>query len=418
MRIEQLHLENIGVFDSLDLQFQPCKQPGKAEIHIFAGENGTGKTTLLYALAGAFTSNKALILKRFRNIKESWVELKTVDQAYQYSEDTPSSLPSLFYTQSTQPLEYEDLIHHYKKNVFQLAVFAYAGNRSLTSHHLVGIKEITDSPFEGSLSFHSTDSLILMQWIANNKAKAALAQVKNDPQKAAKYQTAIHLLEAAITEIVGFQVEFELESEPEFKVELKINGQTLEFEVLPDGLKSIISWISDLFMRMDRIPWIDDCSILERRFILFLDEIDIHLHPVWQRKILPVVQKLFPNAQIFVSSHSPFVVASVSDAYVYQFRLENGVSRLETVEESKAGSSYSLVLNDIFTIDELFDIETESQFDHFYQLEDDIIQGHDEKIPLFLEVARQLMEKGIESREIVGIELRQISIILNKEFSV
>jgi len=292
------------------------------------------------------------------------------------------------------------------------------GNRSLTSHHLVGIKEITDSPFEGSLSFHSTDSLILMQWIANNKAKAALAQVKNDPQKAAKYQTAIHLLEAAITEIVGFQVEFELESEPEFKVELKINGQTLEFEVLPDGLKSIISWISDLFMRMDRIPWIDDCSILERRFILFLDEIDIHLHPVWQRKILPVVQKLFPNAQIFVSSHSPFVVASVSDAYVYQFRLENGVSRLETVEESKAGSSYSLVLNDIFTIDELFDIETESQFDHFYQLEDDIIQGHDEKIPLFLEVARQLMEKGIESREIVGIELRQISIILNKEFSV
>ena len=70
-------------------------------------------------------------------------------------------------------------------------------------------------------------------------------------------------------------------------------------------------------------------------------------------------------------------------------------SRLETVEESKAGSSYSLVLNDIFTIDELFDIETESQFDHFYQLEDDIIEGHDEKIPLFLEVARQLMEKGI-----------------------
>ncbi|MCK5522118.1 MAG: AAA family ATPase [Thiomargarita sp.] len=97
----------------------------------------------------------------------------------------------------------------------------------------------------------------------------------------------------------------------------------LEFEVLPDGLKSIISWLSDLFMRMDRIPWLDDCRILERRFILFLDEIEIHLHPIWQRKILPVIQKLFPNAQIFVSSHSPFIVASVSDAYVYKFRLEN-----------------------------------------------------------------------------------------------
>jgi predicted ATP-binding protein involved in virulence len=171
-------------------------------------------------------------------------------------------------------------------------------------------------------------------------------------------------------------------------------------------------------MRLDRIPWIDDCNILERGFILFLDEIDIHLHPVWQRKILPVVQKLFPNAQIFVSTHSPFVVASVSDAYVYKFRLENGFSRLETVEESKAGSSYSLVLDEIFTIDELFDVETESEFDRFYQLEDQIMNGSEEKIPIFLEVARKLMEKGIESREIVGIELRQMSRILNKDLSI
>lgn len=418
MRIEQLHLENVGVFDCLDLQFQPCKQPDKAEVHIFAGENGTGKSTLLYALAGAFTSDRSLILKRFKNVKQTWVELKTSIQTYRYFEDTKSSLPSTSYTQSAQLLEYEELIHHYQKNVFKLAVFAYAGDRSLKSHHLVGIKEITKSPFEGSLSFHYIDSLILMQWIANNKAKAALAQVKNELQKAAKYQTTIQLLEAALTKIVGFPVEFELETEPEFKVELKINGQALEFEVLADGLKSIISWISDLFMRMDRIPWIDEGNILERRFILFLDEIDIHLHPIWQRKILPVVQKLFPNAQIFVSSHSPFVIASVSDAYVYKFQLENGVSRLDTVTESKAGSSYSLVLDEIFAIDELFDVETESEFDQFYQLENDIMLGHDEKIPLFLKLARQLMEKGIESREIVGLELRQLSRILNKELSV
>ena len=119
-----------------------------------------------------------------------------------------------------------------------------------------------------------------------------------------------------------------------------------------------------------------------------------------------------------MSSHSPFVVASVSGAYVYKFQLKNGISRLETVTESKAGSSYSLVLDEIFTIDELFDIETEAEFDQFYQLENDILHGSDEKIPAFLEMARQLMEKGLESREIVGIELRQMSRILNKDLSV
>jgi hypothetical protein len=42
MKIEKLHLENIGVFDSLDLAFPRCGQPGnKADIHIFTGTNGS-----------------------------------------------------------------------------------------------------------------------------------------------------------------------------------------------------------------------------------------------------------------------------------------------------------------------------------------------------------------------------------------
>ncbi|MBK7937436.1 MAG: ATP-binding protein [Lewinellaceae bacterium] len=51
--------------------------------------------------------------------------------------------------------------------------------------------------------------------------------------------------------------------------------------------------------------WENDTPVFERNFILFLDEIEVHLHPAWQRKILPAVQKLFPNAQIFISTHSP-----------------------------------------------------------------------------------------------------------------
>jgi predicted ATPase len=130
MRIEKLHLENIGVFDSFDLEFQPCQQSDKAEIHIFAGENGTGKSTLLYALAGAFTSDNNLILKRFRTEKNAYVELLTEKGQYKYFDDSKSAVP----------LEYEDNCQNYQKNIFNFAVFAYSGNRSLKSHHLVGIK--------------------------------------------------------------------------------------------------------------------------------------------------------------------------------------------------------------------------------------------------------------------------------------
>jgi predicted ATPase len=66
MRIKKLHLENLGVFDSLNLEFQPSKRQGKAEIIMFTGENGTGKSTLLYALASAYDSGSCELLRRVR----------------------------------------------------------------------------------------------------------------------------------------------------------------------------------------------------------------------------------------------------------------------------------------------------------------------------------------------------------------
>src|SRR5580765_435259 len=51
MRISRLVLNSVGVFDHLDLRFAKTPAEDKAEIHIFTGENGTGKTTLLQAMS-------------------------------------------------------------------------------------------------------------------------------------------------------------------------------------------------------------------------------------------------------------------------------------------------------------------------------------------------------------------------------
>jgi predicted ATP-binding protein involved in virulence len=320
MRITKLHLENIGVFENLNLEFQQNKHRDKAEIHLFTGENGSGKSTLLYALASAYNiDNNELLHQRFRTSPLN----PLVEVFFEKNNQTICMTHNERLAKSTQSNE---------------LAFAYSGNRALKSYQLAGIQELTDSPFDKALSFvNSTDSAILNKWIVYNKAKEAFALMKNEPAKAEKYRIAIQHIERVVTEIIGLKIEFILETEQTFNVVLNIDGQRLELDVLPDGLKSIISWIADLFMRMDRMPTADDNSLLERHFILFLDEIDIHLHPAWQRQILPVIQKLFPNVQIFVSTHSPFVVGSVSDAFVYKFKLEKGVSHLDSVEESKAG---------------------------------------------------------------------------------
>ena len=70
MKIRKLHLKNIGVFDDEEIEFKECPAKDKAEIHILTGVNGSGKTTILMALARAFSlpenAEKSEFSKRFR----------------------------------------------------------------------------------------------------------------------------------------------------------------------------------------------------------------------------------------------------------------------------------------------------------------------------------------------------------------
>jgi predicted ATP-binding protein involved in virulence len=79
MRITKIHLQNIGVFGDTIIEFPEKTDPDKAEIHILTGENGTGKSTVLYALAAPFmefNSNEEYnenIYNRFRSFDVSSV---------------------------------------------------------------------------------------------------------------------------------------------------------------------------------------------------------------------------------------------------------------------------------------------------------------------------------------------------------
>ncbi|HAI69061.1 MAG TPA: hypothetical protein DCM38_06440 [Gammaproteobacteria bacterium] len=392
---------NIGVFENLDLAFQPCEQRG-ADIHIFTGTNGSGKSTLLYALAGAlagpFQQHPHLIFQRLHHTNpKAFVEVLFENQQVinyalkncqkkSYFTDLPlithenpprySPIRHAYASQNQQSVE--DFLNHFLRdqNVphdagTAFAAFAYSGNRSLNSIEQLALEELELDPYDNALSFlNTTDSQHIIQSIAAQKMKQAIELTKNNQKRAEQYYAVVQTIEKVIQDIIGWEIKFNLETQP-FNLFLEVNGRILEFDVLPDGLKSIISLLADLIRRLDKIEWIDDhnVNVLERHFILLLDEIDIHLHPAWQRKILPVLQKIFPNAQIFVSTHSPFVVGSVNDAYVYAFKLtENDISILDKVAPSQVGNSYSLILEDIFGVDESFDEETEKQFRQFYQL--------------------------------------------------
>ena len=426
MRISQIKLKQIGAYEDLSIDFKANKDPQKAEIHIFSGVNGSGKSTILYALAAGLDSTE--LEKRFRFTLQN--ENLQIDNNSQYDiffEDhlgivysINNGQPEASFSKSTSLVNLKEAMTA-KANAFQkyrldFAIFGYSGTRTLYSSPIESIKEISTNPLYHALNFgKSVNSDLIVQWIANTKAKIAFAIQDGNKMLAQKYEDAIQRVEQAISDIVGYDVHFSFSYDP-MNVSIKINNENLEIDILPDGLKSIISWITDLFIRMERIPWTDNNNTLDKHFILLLDEIEIHLHPSWQRKILPVVQSLFKNAQIFIATHSPFVISSISDAWIYKFSLTNGKSRLSEVVPSKAGFSYPSVLDEVFDLAEYFDVDTENSFHQFYQIKNEILSGNTDNIQTFKDIGQQLSQKSIELQDIVGREIRQMERITGKAF--
>ena len=90
----------------------------------------------------------------------------------------------------------------------------------------------------------------------------------------------------------------------------------LTFPELSHGTRSVLSWVSQLMLGMaEHYEYYDDWK--ERRGIFIIDEIDAHLHPSWQRRIIPTLQRHFPNVQIFASTHSPMMVAGLRAGQVH-----------------------------------------------------------------------------------------------------
>lgn len=289
------------------------------------------------------------------------------------------------------------------------AAFAYAGQRGLTSYRLDAIREPSRGPFDDALSFTATaDSATIVQWLATLHTKEALSLKDGNAAAAERFRTTRRQVEDAVRDVIGEDIRFEMSIDP-LGITLRRAGVAVDLDVLPDGVKSIVSWVADLLSRLDRMPWEGDVPVLERPFLLLLDEVDIHLHPAWQRKVLPMVQRLFKNAQIVVSTHSPFVVASVSDAWVYPFTVKDGVASLGEVIPSQAGASVSSVLRTVFGVAEEFDVETEAELSRFYGVRDAVLAGDTARFDELERLAEKTAARGEEVEDIVASEVAQVA---------
>jgi predicted ATP-binding protein involved in virulence len=104
---------------------------------------------------------------------------------------------------------------------------------------------------------------------------------------------------------------------------IKKNDVFLHVNQLSDGEKRVLILLIDISRRLINLAKINKVTnYLEGRGIVLIDEIEQHLHPKWQRTLLPTLSKLFPNLQFVVTTHSPQVLSYVPNGCA--FTLENG----------------------------------------------------------------------------------------------
>jgi predicted ATP-binding protein involved in virulence len=90
------------------------------------------------------------------------------------------------------------------------------------------------------------------------------------------------------------------------------NGEDLELSQLSDGYKTMIGLAIDLSRRMAAgNPDMD--NPLESPAIVLIDEVDLHLHPAWQQRVVSDLLRCFPNTQFILTTHSPIVVEGVNN---------------------------------------------------------------------------------------------------------
>ena len=152
---------------------------------------------------------------------------------------------------------------------------------------------------------------------------------------------------------------------------------------LSSGTQSTLLWVWALALKISlHYLWENDWET--KPAILLIDEIENHLHPTWQRRVIPALLDHFPGLQIFATTHSPFVVAGLKAGQVHLLRRdpETGATSATTNTEDIIGWTADEILRNMMGVDEPTDQLTVDRANRLRDLR--------EKEPLTLEEEAEL----------------------------
>lgn len=169
---------------------------------------------------------------------------------------------------------------------------------------------------------------------------------------------------AAINRLLPEGVRFDSVT-AEGRIFFDIEGMKVPTLALSDGYRSVLALSGDLVWRLiQAFPTSNDP--LKEEGVVLIDELDIHLHPIWQRDIALLLREQFPNLQFIVATHSPLIAAGAGpEALTLKFTLNNGKAAVEKVPDISAMNVDRMLQSPAFGLVSPFSPQTQMKIDRY-----------------------------------------------------
>jgi hypothetical protein len=333
-----LSLENVRCFgrkQTLDLS---DGQGHPSQWTILLGNNGTGKTTVLQALTlfelkqrgpleGA-EGAPARFLRTIRGVMENPVG--GVDCSLGRNEENgPACLEALLASGSSlrTAVAIRSGVNQLKRrsngggsatynSEYDPTCCGYGASRRLGTSSLErGEEDSVASLFSDRIELrNASEWLLRLDYSASKKSPGQKKQAE-------RLEQVKRLLINILPEITGIRLLASGGEWPTPRVEFETPFGWIPLRHLGYGYQSMIAWMVDFASRMvERFP--DSADPLAEPAIVLVDEIDLHLHPTWQRNLIGFLSERFRNTQFIVTAHSPLVVQAAPNANIAVLRRE------------------------------------------------------------------------------------------------
>lgn len=360
MRIDRLKIKNFKGFAERSFDLPRRADGGNGSVHVLIGQNGRGKTTALDALAVAAGSwflgvpgaesrhikpgDVRIQVNNFRDTQRIEQQLPVVVEAegvvlgkrLRWSRELEGKKTRWVHARSIKDLAEEAIggVRRGDDVVLPLVSYYGTGRLWLEPRDTQGESSETEEGGAPAATAESDESLAdafasrlagyrysidprcsprdLLRWLAFEHRIARDEGAESSQLRAVK---------AAILRCVegctGVRYHARL------GLLLEIDGQGwLPFGALSDGQRNIVAMVGDLAYKAAQLnPQLDDV-LANTAGIVLIDEVDLHLHPRWQRHVLEDLRAIFPSVQFVVTTHSPFIVQSAREGELITLDVE------------------------------------------------------------------------------------------------